>query len=61
MISSSSPVLMRDDLTLVDRRRRREEEEKKKKKRERERENDDDDDDCGEVKGRNRARQRGAR
>ena len=38
MISSSSPVLMRDDLTLVDRRRRREEEEKKKKKRERERE-----------------------
>ena len=60
MISSSSPVLMRDDLTLVDRRRRREEEEKKKKKRERERENDDDDD-CGEVKGRNRARQRGAR
>ena len=61
MISSSSPVLMRDDLTLVDRRRRREEEEKKKKKRERERERDDDDDDCGEVKGRNRARQRGAR
>ena len=61
MTASSSPVLMRDDLTLVDRRRRREEEEKKKKKRERERENDDDDDDCGEVKGRNRARQRGAR